>query len=172
VKTSALVTEAFATIRRRLAENFGDAGGLELFARLFPVILTDNGTEFSAPSLIETDKDGDQLTRVFYCDPNSAFQKAHVERNHELLRKILPKGTPYLEPTSFDGLTQADVDMAMSHVNSYLRESLKDRTPYDLFAAAFDARVAEPFGGRRIPADDIVLKPSLLGIVQKTRKLD
>lgn len=171
-KTAALVTETFAMIRRRLAEGFGDAGGLEMFARLFPVILTDNGTEFSAPSLIETDKDGDQLTRVFYCDPNSAFQKAHVERNHELLRKILPKGTPYLEPTSFDGLTQADVDMAMSHVNSYLRESLKDRTPYDLFAAAFDARVAELFGVRRIPADDIVLKPSLLGIVQKTRKLD
>jgi len=170
-KTSAHLTEAFATIRRRLAEDFGEAGALELFTRLFPVILTDNGTEFSAPSRIETDEEGNQLTRVFYCDPNSAFQKAHVERNHELLRKILPKGTPYLMPTSFDGLDQAGLDLAMSHVNGYLRESLKDRTPYDLFSAAFGIRVAEQFGVRRIPADDIVLKPTLLGIVQKTKKL-
>lgn len=170
-KTSALVTAAFATIRRRLVENFGEALGLELFARLFPVILTDNGTEFSAPSRIETDEEGNPLTRLFYCDPNSAFQKAHVERNHELLRRILPKATPYLEPTSFDGLAQADLDLAMSHVNSYPRESLKDRTPYDLFADAFGTRVAELFGIHRIPADDIVLKPSLLGIVQKTKKL-
>ena len=169
-KKSALVTEAFATIRRRLAEIFGDAGWLELFARLFPVILTDNGTEFSAPSRIETDAEGNRLTRIFYCDPNAAFQKAHVERNHELLRRILPKGTPYVEPTSFDGLAQADLDLAMSHVNSYLHESLQDRTPYDLLAA-FGTRVAELFGIRRI-ADDIVLKPSLLGIVQKTRNLD
>jgi len=171
-KTSAHVTEAFAMIRQRLAERFGDAGGFEMFARLFPVILTDNGTEFSAPSRIETDAEGNLLARIYYCDPNSAFQKAHVERNHELLRKILPKGTSYVEPTSFDGLTQADLDLAISHVNSYLRESLKDRTPYDLFAAAFGQQVAELFGVRRIPADNIVLKPSLLGIVQKTKNLD
>lgn len=171
-KTSALVTDAFSTLRRQLAEAFGDAGGLELFALLFPVILTDNGTEFSAPSRIEADEAGNRLTRIYYCDPNSAFQKAHVERNHELLRKILPKGTPYLEPTSFDSLTQADLDLAMSHVNSYLRESLKDRTPYDLFAAAFGTRVAELFGVRRIPADNVVLKPALLGIVQTTKNLD
>lgn len=169
-KTSGNVTELFAMIRILLTEMSGDAGGLELFSRLFTVILTDNGTEFSAPSRIETDEVGNRLTRIYYCDPNSAFQKAHVERNHELLRKILPKGTPYLEPTSFDNLTQADLDLAMSHVNSYLRESLKDRTPYDLFTSAFGTRAAEIFGIRRIPADGVILKPSLLGIVQKTRK--
>ncbi|MDA3923121.1 MAG: hypothetical protein PF904_00285 [Kiritimatiellae bacterium] len=95
-----------------------------------------------------------------------------MERNHELIRNILPKGTPYLEPTSFDALTQADVDLTMSHVNSYIRQSLKDRTPYDLFTATFGTQVAELFGIRAVPADDIILKPSLLGIVQKTRNLD
>lgn len=171
-KTSAHVSEAFAMIRQRLTERFGDPGGLEMFARLFPVILTDNGTEFSAPSRMETDADGNRLTRLYYCDPNSAFQKSHVERNHELIRKILPKGTPYLASTSFDGLAQADLDLALSHVNSYLRESLKDRNPYDLFTYAFGTQVAELFGIRRIPADNIILKPSLLDIVQKTRNLD
>jgi len=171
-KTSANVTEAFAMILRRLTVRFGDTGGFEIFARLFPVILTDNGTEFSAPSRIETDVEGNCLTQIYYCDPNSAFQKAHVERNHELLRNILPKGTPYLESTSFDALTQADVDLVMSHVNSYIRQSLRDRTPYDLFTAAFGTQVAELFGIHAVPADDIVLKPSLLGIVQKTRNID
>jgi len=170
-KTSANVTGAFDMIRRGLAALFGEAGGLEMFVRLFTVILTDNGTEFSAPSRIETDADGDRLTQIYYCDPYSAFQKAHVERNHELPRKILPKGTTYLEPTSFDALTQSDVDLAMSHVNSYIRQSLKDRTPYGIFTAAFGVQVAELFGVREIPADDIVLKPSLLGIVQKTKTL-
>ena len=171
-KTSADVTEAFAMILKQLTVSFGDAGGFEMFARLFPVILTDNGTEFSAPSRIETDAEGNCLTQIYYCDPNSAFQKAHVERNHELIRNILPKGTPYLEPTSFDDLTQADVDLAMSHINSYPRQSLKDKTPYDLFTATFGTQVAELFGIRAVPADNIILKPSLLGIVQKTRNLD
>ena len=170
-KTSANVTETFVMIRMLLVTMLGDGGGLEMFARLFPVILTDNGTEFSAPSRIETDEDGNRLTQIYYCDPYSAFQKAHVERNHELPRKILPKGTPYLEPTSFDALTQADVNLAMSHVNSYIRQSLKDRTPYDIFTKAFGAKIAEIFGVRAIPADDIVLKPSLLGIVQKTKNI-
>lgn len=30
--------------------------------------------------------------------------------------------------------------------STYLRELLKDRTPYDLFAVAFDTQVAELFG--------------------------
>ena len=94
-----------------------------------------------------------------------------MERNHELLRRILPKGTPYLEPTSFDGLSQTDVDLAISHINGYPRDSLKDKTPYDLFAGTFGAPVAEIFGVRRVPAADVVLKPSLLGIVQKTKNL-
>ena len=74
-KTSADVTEAFAMILKQLTVSFGDAGGFEMFARLFPVILTDNGTEFSAPSRIETDAEGNCLTQIYYCDPNSAFRR-------------------------------------------------------------------------------------------------
>ena len=171
-KTSANVTAAFARIRSRLAEAFGESGGLEVFTRLFPVVLTDNGTEFSDPRAIETDAAGNRLTSVFYCHANAAWEKAHVERNHELPRLVLPKGTDYLLPTSFDNLTQDDVGRVMSHVNSYVRASLKDHTPYDLFVAAFGAKVAEILGVRKVAPNDVILKPALLGLEQKVRNFD
>ena len=45
-----------------------------MFARLFPVILTDNGTEFSNPLKIEFDADGGRLTSVFYCNAYASYQ--------------------------------------------------------------------------------------------------
>ena len=49
--------------------------GREVFCKLFPIILTDNGSEFSNPRASEFDRDGRRRTRIFYCDPNAAFQK-------------------------------------------------------------------------------------------------
>lgn len=171
-KLSAYVTEAFAMLRRLLVEQFGDTLGFEVFTCLFPLILTDNGSEFSAPERIEKDEEGNHLTRLFYCNPNAAYQKAHVERNHEIVRKILPKATQYLEAVSFDNFTQSDVNLVFSHVNSYVRESLKNKIPYELFTKTFGAEAAEIFGIKKIPPQDVVLKPSLLGIVQKTKNLE
>ena len=42
-------------------------------------------------------------TQIFYCHPSSPYQKGSCEVNHELLRRILPKGT------SFDDLTQKKI---------------------------------------------------------------
>lgn len=72
--------------------------GRENLTKLFPVILTDNGSEFSNPKAIEYDCDGKLQTRIFYCDPSSPHQKGAIEVNHELIHRILPKGT------SFDSL--------------------------------------------------------------------
>jgi IS30 family transposase len=85
--------------------------GADLFAKLFPVILTDNGSEFSNPAAIEFDAGGDRRTRIFYCDPHASFQKPNVELNHEFIRKIVPKGV------SMNNLNQNDVDLMMSHIN-------------------------------------------------------
>ena len=95
-----------------------------------------------------------------------------MERNHEIVRRILPKATQYLEGVSFDSLTQSDVELVFSHVNSYVRESLNDKTPYELFTKVFGVKVAEFFGVKEIPPEYVVLKPSLLGIVQKIKNLD
>jgi IS30 family transposase len=131
--------------------------GPDLFRHLFPVLLTDNGSEFSNPLALETSPDGTPRTRLFYCDPCASWQKGAVERNHEFIRMILPKGT------SFDTLSQADINTVMSHVNSYSRPALNDKAPFDLFAFIYGGELLAKLGLRRIPANEIVLKPSLLG---------
>lgn len=130
--------------------------GSERFQRLFPCLLTDNGAEFSNPRALEHSPDGSLRTRVFYCDPCASWQKGRVERNHEFLRMILPKGT------SFDHLTQDQINTVLSHVNSYSRPGLNDKTPFDLFAFTYGRDLLHDLGIRKIPANEVTLKPSLL----------
>ena len=134
-----------------------DLAGADLFRRLFPVLLTDNGSEFSNPLALENAPNGTSRARLFYCDPCASWQKGRVERNHEFLRLVLPKGS------SFDRLSQPDVDKVLSHVNSYSRPALNDKAPFDLFAFTYGMGLLTELGIRRIPANRIVLKPSLLG---------
>jgi IS30 family transposase len=130
--------------------------GADIFRRLFPVILTDNGSEFSNPKLLEFDAQGCGRTKIFYCDPNASFQKPNVELNHEFIRKILPKGT------SFDELTQTDIDTMMSHINSYSREKLNDKSPFEMFGFLFGYDILAKLGQRRIASNEILLKAGLL----------
>ena len=147
--TSASVISVFDSLYRVL--------GHERFAALFPVCLTDNGSEFSDPVKLEFDPEtGLRRTRVFYCDPSASFQKGSAERNHVLIRYVLKKGTP------FDGMTQDDVNLLMGHINSYSRPGLGGRTPYDSFAFTYGTEVLDLLGVRRIPADDVMLKPDLM----------
>ena len=169
-KTSECVLGVFSAILSALKGRYGEDGGREVFSRLFPVILTDNGTEFSNPARIEFDADGSRLTSVFYCNAYASYEIPHVERNHEFIRLVLPKGTAYTEPTPFDGLTQSGVSLMMSHVNSYVRRGLGNKTPYDLFAREYGEDVAALFGISRIAANDVTLKPSLLGIEVKVKE--
>lgn len=137
-------------------ESLWETAKEELFAKLFEILLTDNGSEFSNPSALEQDPSGKRRTHVFYCNPYASYQKPRVERNHELLRQILPKGT------SFDNLTQADINVAFSHINSYSRPILNDKTPYDLFEYLYGTKLLTTLGIKRIPSNDIILRPSLL----------
>lgn len=83
-KQSKYVTEIFQNLKANLGNNE--------FKRLFKVILTDNGTEFSDPESIEIDfNTGEKLVSLFYCDPNCSWQKGSIEKNHEYIRYILPK---------------------------------------------------------------------------------
>ena len=142
--------------------------GTEFFKILFPAILTDNGPEFSDPKMIEffrVDPEHnptklERRTFVFFCDPYNSQQKPHVERNHEEIRRILVKGS------SFDMLTQADINLMLSHVNSAPRASLEWKTPYDAFVSFYGERgrvFLEELGIRRINAESVILDPILLG---------
>ena len=134
--------------------------GETMFSDLFPVLLTDNGSEFSDPTAIEVREDGSLRTRVFYCDPSASWQKGAIERNHEFIRLFLPKGS------SFDDLTQAQISLMMSHINSYSRPSLHDKTPYEMFAFLYGNEALQSLLRLLcltiVPPDDITLKPSIL----------
>ena len=130
--------------------------GVSCFPTLFPVLLTDNGSEFSNPKALEFDSIGSRRTRVFYCDPGASFQKPNVELNHEFIRKFVPKGC------SFDALNQHDINVMMSHINSYSREKLNDKAPIDVFNFLYGGDILPKLGIHKIPANEITLKPSLL----------
>lgn len=128
----------------------------DVFRRLFPVLLGDNGSEFSNPSAIENDSQGQQRTHVFYCDPQASYQKGAAENNHTFIRRIVPKRT------TLDNFTQQDITLMMNHINSYGRSNLGDKTPYEIFATLYGEDVLRGMGAELIPPDKITLHPSLL----------
>ena len=148
-KQSKYVTEVF--------QNLKDILGVSEFKRLFEVILTDNGTEFSDPVSIEIDfNTGEKLVNLFYCDPNCSWQKGSIEKNHEYIRYILPKGT------SFAGLTQEDCYLLSSHINSVPRLSLNNASPYEACKIFIGQNNIDKFNIKKIDNDDIDLSIRLL----------
>lgn len=128
----------------------------ELFRLMFPVILTDNGQEFADPDLFEFSEDGTRRTNLFYCDPRRSEQKGGIEKNHEYIRYIIPKGKP------FDNLTQDKVLLMMSHINSTARPGLHGMSPMQLALQCFGSEAMERLGLALIPSDQVVLTPKLL----------
>lgn len=130
------------------------------FNTLFQVILTDNGSEFSNPVSLERSLEGTDRLKIFYCDSMASWQKAEIERNHEFIRQILPKGT------SFDHLSQEQVGLMMSHINSYKRPSLGNRSPFEMFSFVYGQELLEKLLHLTcqtvISPSDIILKPFLL----------
>ncbi len=126
------------------------------FGSIFPVLLTDNGGEFSCVSAFENNDNGETETRLFYCDPNASYEKPHIEKNHTLLRDIGPKGY------SFDCFSQEDVNLIFSHINSVNRKQFNGKSAYDLFVFTYSAELADCFGISYIPADMVIQSPALL----------
>lgn len=146
--TSKSVTDIFEHLYDRL--------GLTTFQKLFPVILTDNGSEFTNPLAIEFDKQGNQRTRIFYCDPSSPSQKGAVENNHEFIRRITPQGH------SLNSYCQEDIDLMMNHINSYGRKKLNDHSPFVVFSFLNGDDILKKLDAKCIPSNDIILHPDLL----------
>lgn len=126
----------------------------EQFLVDFEICLTDNGKEFQMPSKIEY-YDNQNNIHLFYCDPGKSYQKPEIENNHIFVRRILPKGT------SFDDLTQEDVILVMSHINSTPRKELNGHTPYELACITIGKDIINQFC-HPIPRDKVILKPELL----------
>lgn len=130
--------------------------GPRLFRKTFPVILTDNGAEFKNPWGIEKAPDGKKRTRVFYCDPYLSNQKGKLEKNHEFIRYVIPKGR------SMHFLTPEKVRILTNHINSLARDSLNGATPFDLAVLLLDKRIPALLGLHKVSPDHVLLKPALL----------
>ena len=147
-KTALEVTKHLYDIKNTLHQVDKD------FFQLFPVILTDNGGEFARVDDIEMDVRGE--SKLFFCDPNRSDQKGRIEKNHTLIRDILPKGT------SFDNLTQEDINLVCSHVNSVKRAALNGKSAYELFAFTYGEEIPKLLGISKIPAEDVCQSSKLL----------
>lgn len=130
--------------------------GNELFEKTFPIILTNNGTEFGDPMSLEFNPEGISRTRIFYCNPRASYQKGMIEKNHEFIRYVLPKGS------SFDELLQTDINLMINHINSLGRESLNWSSPYDVAKLLMGKETLKKLNLANIPTDEIQLNKHLL----------
>ena len=127
------------------------------YKKMFQVILTDNGHEFFDVLNIECHhKTGEQISKVFYCDPSASWQKGGIEKNHEFIRYILPKGS------SFKNITQEDCDKIMNNINSLCRDSLNGKSPYEAMLFLCNETLLEKINCYYIKPDDVILNNSLL----------
>jgi hypothetical protein len=142
-----------------------DDVGLDVFKSNFQILLTDNGSEFLDTDAIEYDLNGDQRTKMFFCDPMASYQKGQLEKNHEFIRYVLPKGR------SFDYLNQEKITLLMNHINSISRKGLNNKTPFKLAQPLLGSKLLEALSFEEIHPDDIHLKEELLDPTRLKRTL-
>lgn len=125
----------------------------------FSLLLTDRGSEFEKYELFENDaQHNDSRGHIFYCDPQRPDQKPHVENNHNFVRNILPNGR------NLQQLTQADLNLMFSHINSVPRANLGGKTPYEVFTYFYGDSVLQKLEIQKIEKDMVTLQPYLLKI--------
>ena len=127
--------------------------------------MTYNGSVFSKVTEIEYDLD--KNLKLFFCNPNSSWEKGKIEKNHTTLREILPKGS------SFDDFTQSDVNIIIiiiSHINALKRKYLNGKSAYEVFSFTFSEQIPNLLGIFEIPANEVIFKPFLAKQIKDTNK--
>lgn len=143
------VSDVFKNLRKQL--------GYDLFKKMFEIVLTDNGWEFSKPDDIEFDYNtGEKVINIFYCNPYSSWEKGGIERNHEFIRYIIPKGI------TFDQLTNKNIIDMMNNINNVKRKSLEYKTPYELFKNIYGEDCTKKLHLKHIKSDEVNLSYKLL----------
>ena len=146
-------------------DNLENKLGHDLYRELFPLILTDRGVEFEKVNSFEFNQEtGEFRTNIFYCDSYQSSQKPHVENTHNYIRDII------LNEIDISNITQDDLDLMFSHINSIPRNSLKGKTPYEVFEfmmSTFDnskrgKEILDLFNIKEIKRDEVTLKPYLI----------
>ncbi len=148
-KTSVEAADKIRALKSRLSEfNFK-------FGEIAPLLLTDNGGEFSCVSAFEDDLSGNKESHMFFCEPCSPHEKAEIEKNHTLFRDIVPSGT------SFDDFTQETVDLIFSHVNAVKRKQFNGKSAYDMFSFYYTEILASVLNISFVNANEVIQSPKL-----------
>lgn len=155
-KTAAEAASKIRALKERMK-----AGGIR-FGDVLPLLLTDNGGEFSNAGAFTDGLDGVAETNLFFCDPYRSCQKPKVEKNHTIFRDIVPKGT------SFDHFSQETVNLIFSHVNGVKRKVLNGKSPFETFSFIYGETVPMLLGIRAIPAAEVIQSPKLLKLSPKS----
>lgn len=149
-KTSESMASSLDILQEKLEDDY---------SKLFSLLLTDRGSEFEKYELFEVNiETGEIRGNIFYCDPQMPSQKPNVENNHNYVRDIIPNGK------SLKHLTQKDVDLMFSHINSTPRKSLNGKTPYETFEFLYNAEILKKLNVQKIEKDMVTLQPYLLKI--------
>ena len=139
--------------------------GHDLYRELFPLILTDRGVEFEKVALFEFNQEtGDFRTNIFYCDAYQSSQKPHIENTHNYIRDIIPN------EIDLTNLTQEDLDLMFSHINSTPRKIYNGKTPYEMFIFLHSTEdnpkrgkeILDKLNIKEIKRDEVILKPYLI----------
>lgn len=146
-KTKEAVTNKFQELKLLL--------GNELFHKLFPIILTDNGVEFYDINTIEDNGPDVIKTKLFFCDPGRSDQKGSLEVTHEYIRRYIEQGEP------FEKLTNENIIDMCNNINSCPRKKYEQQTSYDLFVVQNGKQATEKLGLIKINGSDIILNRSL-----------
>ena len=148
-QTTEEVTRIFKTLQTLIP--------LDTYKNLFQVILTDNGHEFFDVNNIECiHSTGEYVTHLFFCDPHASSQKGSIEKNHEFIRYILPKGS------SFKNITQENCNLIMNNINSLCRDSLNGKSPYEAMLFLCDEYILKSLSCYYIEPDNVDLSNNLL----------
>ena len=83
-------------------------------------------------------------------------QKSNCERNHELIRYVIPKGQ------AKDWYTAEEIRKMMNHINSYPRKKWNGQASIDLFIKIYGEETTTLLGLEKIPSVSITLTPALL----------
>lgn len=146
-------SESIVNVFNYIKETIGE----KLFSQYFKCILTDRGSEFTLPDLIENSlSSNEKLCSVFYCDARQSQQKGKIEKNHEELRKIFPKGF------DFNLITQAELELALNHINNYPRPILNNKAPFELFEILANPILLTLNNSKKINFKDLMLRPELI----------
>ena len=156
-KTAAELASKIKELKQRFASN-----GLR-FGDVISLALVDNGGEFSDIFTLVNDLDGNEEVKLFFCDPYQSSQKPFIEKNHTMVRDILPKGT------SFDEFNQNELNLIFSHINGVQRKSLNGKSPYDLFVFTFGKAVADVFRISYIPPEEVIQSEKLITQIRNNK---